>query len=68
MQHQFVHKKKMVEPAVPNSGILVEPSVTVYPIHIDQGFSKVSEEDNINYCTTVRGPDILHSTESKHFS
>jgi len=68
MQHQFVRKMKTVQPAVPNSDTLVEASVTVYPIHIDQGLSKVSEEDNINYCTTVRGADISHSTKSTHFS
>jgi len=31
MQYQFVSKKQMVHPAVPNSRTLVNASVTVYP-------------------------------------
>jgi len=40
MQYQFVRKKQMVHPAVPNSDTLVDASVTVYPIYTDQGSSK----------------------------
>jgi len=61
MQYQFVRKKQTVHPAVPNSDTLVDASVTVYPIHIDQGFSIFLGEDNISYCTTVRGLDILRN-------
>jgi len=43
MQYQFVRKKKTVHPAVPNSDTLVDASVTVYPIHIDQGPSHFGE-------------------------
>ena len=39
MQYQFVCKKQTVHLAVPNNGTLVDASVTVYPIHIDQGSS-----------------------------
>jgi len=35
--YQFVRKKQTVHPAVPNSDTLVDASVTVYPIHADQG-------------------------------
>jgi len=51
----------MVYPAVPNSDTLVDASVTVYPIHIDQGSSKFLGEEHIGYCTRVRGPDILRN-------
>jgi len=38
MQYLFVRKKQMVvHLAVPTSDTLVDASVTVYPIHIDQG-------------------------------
>jgi len=40
MQYLFVRKKKTVHPAVPNSDTLVDVSMTVYPIHIDQGSPK----------------------------
>jgi len=59
MQYQFLGKKETVHPAVPNSDTLVDASVTVYPIHIDQGSSKFLGEDQISNCLTVRGPDIL---------
>jgi len=59
MQYQLVRKKQTVHPAVPNSESLVDASVTVYPIHIDQGSSNFLGEDHISYSTTVRGPDIL---------
>jgi len=39
MQYQFASKTQMVHPVVPNSDTLVDASVTVYPIHIDQGSS-----------------------------
>jgi len=68
MQYQFVRKKKTVHPAVPNSDTLVDASVTVYPVHIYQGFSNFLGEDHINYCTTVRGSDFLDSTKSTHIS
>jgi len=48
-------------PAVPNSDTLVDVSVTVYPIQINQGSPIFLGEEHINYCTTVRGPDILHN-------
>jgi len=67
MQYQFVCKKRTFHPAVPNSDTLVDVSVTVHPIHVDQGFSQFLGEGHINYCTTVQGPDILHSTKSTHF-
>jgi len=44
MQHQFVSKKHTVHPAVPNSDTLVDASVTVYPLHIDQGSSNLLGE------------------------
>jgi len=37
MQYQFVREKQTVHPAAPNSDTLVDPSLTVYPMHIDQG-------------------------------
>ena len=37
VQYQFVRKKQTVHPAVPSSNTLLEASVTVNPIHIDQG-------------------------------
>jgi len=61
MQYQFVRKKQTVHPAVPNSDILVDASMTVYPIHIDQGSQKFLGEDHISYYKTVRGPDILRN-------
>jgi len=60
MQYQFVRKKQTIHPAVPNSGTLVDASVTVYPIRVDQG-SPILGECHISYCTTVRGPDILRN-------
>jgi len=39
VQYQFVRKRQKVHPAVPNSDTLVDASVTVYPIDIDQGSS-----------------------------
>jgi len=53
MQYQFVRKKQTVHPAVPSSDTLVDASVTVYPIQIDQGSSYFLEEDHIRYCTTA---------------
>jgi len=47
MQHQFVRKKQTVHPAVSNSGTLVDASVTVYQIHIDQGSPNILGEDHI---------------------
>ena len=61
MQYQFVRKKQTVHPAVPNIETLVDVPVIVYPIHIDQGSSNFLWEDNISYCTTVRGLDILRN-------
>jgi len=58
MQYQFACKEQPVHPAVPNSGTLVDASVTVYPIPIDQG-SPHFWRDHISYCTTVRGSEIL---------
>jgi len=55
MQSQFVRKKQTVHPAVPISDKLVDASVTVYPIHIDQGSSNVLGEDHLSCCTTVSG-------------
>ena len=43
MQYQFVRKKQAVHPAVLNSDTLFDVSVTVYPIHIDQGLSNFWE-------------------------
>jgi len=60
MQYKFVRKKQTVHPAVPNSDTLVDASVTVYPIHTNQGSSNYLGEDHISYCTTIRGPDVLH--------
>jgi len=51
----------MVHPAVPNSDTLVDASVTVYPIHIDQGSSNFWGVDRISYCTTARKSDILRN-------
>jgi len=51
---QFHH-----EPPLPNSDTLVDASVTVYQIHIDQGSAIFLGEDHISYGTTVREPDIL---------
>jgi len=51
----------MIHPAVPNKDPLVDASMTVYPIHIDQGSPKIVGEDRISYCKTVRGPDILRN-------
>jgi len=63
MQYQFVCKRQTVHrhPAVPNSDTLVNVSVTVYQIHINQSSPNFLGEDRISYCTTVRGPDILHN-------
>jgi len=38
MQYQFFRKTQTVHPAFLNSDTLVDASVTVYPIHVDQGF------------------------------
>jgi len=54
-------QKQTIHPAVPNSDTLVDASVTVFPIHIDQGSSNFLGEDHISYCTTVQGLDILRS-------
>jgi len=43
MQYQFIRKKKMVHPAVPNNATLVDACVTVYPIHIDQALQIFGE-------------------------
>ena len=61
MQYQFVRKKQTVHPAVSSSDTLVDASVTVYPIHIDQASPNFLGEDHICYCTTVLGPDILRN-------
>jgi len=61
MQYQFLRKKQMVHPAVPNSDTLVDGSMTVCPIHIDQDSTKFLGEDHISYCKIVRGPDILRN-------
>jgi len=53
MQSQFVRKKQTVHSAVSNSDNLVDASVTVCPIHIDQGSSNVLGEDYKSCCTTV---------------
>ena len=37
MQHQFARAEQTVHPAVSNGETFVDASVTVYPIHIDQG-------------------------------
>jgi len=78
MQYQFVRKKQMVHPAVPNSDTHVDASVTVcHPIHTDQGSPKFLGEDHVSYCTAVRGTDscvmcffrdMFHSTKSTHLS
>jgi len=60
--YQFIRKKKMVHPAIPNNDTLVDASVTVYHSnHIDQGSPDFLGEDHISYCTTVRGTDILRN-------
>jgi len=51
--------KQTVHPVVPNSDILVDASVTAYPIHIDQGSPNVLVEDHISYSITVREPHSL---------
>ena len=56
MQYQFVRKKQIICPSVPNSDTLVDASMTGYSIHIDQGSPKFLGEDHISYCKTVRGP------------
>jgi len=61
MQYQFVGKKQTVHPAAPNSHTLVDGSMTVYPIYTDQGSPKCMGEDDISYCTTVRGPEIFRN-------
>jgi len=61
MQYQFVRKKQTVHPAAPNSGTLVDASMTVYPIYIDQGSPKCLRQDNISYYKTVREPNILRN-------
>jgi len=43
MQSQFVRKKQMIHPAVPNSDTLVDASMTGYPIRVDQGSPKICE-------------------------
>jgi len=43
MQYQFVRTKQTVNLAVPNSNALVDTLMTVYPIHIDQGYSTFLE-------------------------
>jgi len=61
MQYQFVDKKQTVHPAVPKSDTLVDASMTIYPIHTDQGSANFFGEGHISCCTTVRGPDILRN-------
>jgi len=57
MRYHTVRKKQTVHPAVPNSDTLVDASVTVYPIHTDQGSPNFLGEDHIIYSTT----DILRN-------
>ena len=52
-------QKQTVHSAVPKSDIVVDASVTVYQIHINQGSPNVLGEDHIRYCTTARGLNIL---------
>ena len=59
MQYQFVRKKQMVHPAVPNSDTLVDVSMIGYSIHTDLGSPKFLGEEHVSYCKTVGGPDIL---------
>jgi len=61
MQYQFVGKKQTVHPAVPKTDTLVNGSMTVYSIHIDQGSAIFFGEVRISCCTTVREPDILRN-------
>jgi len=47
--YQFVHKKQMVHPAIPNNDILVDAYVTVYhSIHIYQDSPNILGEDHIS--------------------
>jgi len=73
----LAYRTNSVHPAVPNSGTLIDTSVTVYLIHVDLGYPIVLGEDHISRYTTFQGPDILrkvifwdmfHSTKSTHFS
>ena len=41
-------KKQTVHPAIPNSDTIVDASMTVYPIHIDQGYPNFFWEDHIS--------------------
>jgi len=52
--------KQTVHPAVPNSDTLIDLSVTVYQICIDQGSPKFLGEDHISKNTTVQEQYILH--------
>jgi len=61
MQYQYVRKKQTVHPAVSNSDTLVDASVTVYRNSYTPGLFKFLGENHINYCTTVRGLDILRN-------
>jgi len=72
IQYQFVRKKQMVHPPVPNSDCLS-------PSSYRPGLSKVFGRGphTVHYCTIVRGPDycimwffrgMYHSTKTKHFS
>jgi len=59
MQYQFVRKKQTVHLGVLISDTLVDASVTVCAIYIDQWSSNFLEEDHISHCTTIREPHIL---------
>jgi len=48
MLYQLVPKDQTVYPAVPNNDTLVDASITVYPIHIDQGSPNFLGEDHIS--------------------
>jgi len=54
-------KKQTVHPAVLNSDTLIDASVTVYQIHIDQDSPNFLGEEHISQSTTVRGPVILRN-------
>jgi len=60
MQYQFVRKKQLIHPSVPNSDTLVNASMTGFSIHIDQGSRKFLGDDHISY-ETVRSPGILRN-------
>jgi len=60
--YQFIRKKQIFHPAVPNNDTLFDASVTVYhSIHIDQDSPNFLGVNHISYCTTVRGTDILRN-------